>query len=207
MQSPQTILREGGTPRRMRRAVLLLALVVASFSFAAPKKPPKAPPLPPPPPPTSPMPKVEENLSEKVLQVWANATKVQAWRVMSTGGVRPDPTKAIGSEWTREAAGKALGAAELATLRGLLYDEKTYRFDQDVSKCNFAPDVSFQASSGVDTVEGVISFKCSQVVFMLGKPGGRWLPSGSFDVKPARAKLLELAKAMLNTDAPTQNLK
>jgi hypothetical protein len=33
------------------------------------------------------------------------------------------------------------------------------------------------------------------------------LPSGSFDVKPARAKLLELAKAMLNTDAPTQNLK
>ncbi len=191
----------------MRRVVLLLALVVASVSFAAPKKKPKAPPPPPPPPPTSPMPKVEENLSEKVLQVWANATKVQAWRVMSTGGVRPDPTKAIGSEWTREAAGKELSAVELATLRGLLYDEKMYRFDQDVSKCNFVPDVSFQALSGVDTVEGVISFKCSQVVFMLGKPGGRWLPSGSFDVKPARAKLLELAKAMLNTDAPTQNLK
>jgi hypothetical protein len=184
----------------MRRVVLLFALVVASLSFAAPKKKPKAPPPPPPPPPTSPMPKVEENLSEKV---WANATKVQAWRVASTGGVRPDPTKAIGSEWTREVAGKELSPAELATLRGVLYDEKMYRFDQDVSKCNFAPDVSFQASSGVDTVEGVISFKCSQVV----KPGGRWLPSGSFDVKPARAKLLELAKAMLNTDAPTQNLK
>ena len=41
----------------------------------------------------------------------------------------------------------------------------------------------------------------------LGKPGGRWLPSGSFDIKPARAKLLELAKAMMDKDAPTQNLK
>jgi len=190
----------------MRRVVMLFVLFVASSSFAAPKKKPKAPP-PPPPPPTSPMPKVEENLSEKVLEVWAKATKVQAWRVMSTGGVRPDPTKAIGSEWTREAAGKEFSAVELATLRGVLYDEKMYRFDQDVAKCNFTPDVSFQALSGVDTVEGVVSFKCSQVVFMLGKPGGRWLPSGSFDVKPARAKLLELAKALLDKDAPTQNLK
>jgi hypothetical protein len=33
------------------------------------------------------------------------------------------------------------------------------------------------------------------------------LPSGTFDVKPARAKLLELAKLMLDKDAPTQNLK
>ena len=148
------------------------------------------------------MPKVEENLSEKVLEVWAKATKVQAWRVMSTGGVRPDPTKAIGSEWTREAAGKEFSAVELATLRGVLYDEKMYRFDQDVAKCNFTPDVSFQALSGVDTVEGVVSFKCSQVVFMLGKPGGRWLPSGSFDVKPARAKLLELAKALQAAAVP-----
>jgi hypothetical protein len=48
---------------------------------------------------------------------------------------------------------------------------------------------------------------CSQVLFMLGKPGGRWLPSGTFDVKPVRAKLLELAKATLDKDAPTQALK
>ena len=153
------------------------------------------------------MPKVEENVSEKVLAVWANATKVQAWRVISSGGLRPDPTKAIGTEWTREVAGQELGPKELATLRGILYDEKSYRFEQDVSKCNFVPDVSFQAQAGVDTVEGVLSFKCSQVVFMLGKPGGRWLPSGSFDVKPGRAKLLELSKAMLENDVPTRNLK
>lgn len=187
------------------RTVVVAVLLAASLAGAAPKK--KKPPPPPPPPPTSPMPKVQENLSEKVLEVWSGATKVQAWRVASAGGIRPDPAKAIGSEWVREAAGKELGAAELATLRGLLYDDKSYRFEQDVSRCNFTPDVSFQAQAGVDTVEGVLSFKCNQVVFMLGKPGGRWLPSGSFDVKPARGKLLELAKAMMDKDAPTQNLK
>ncbi|MCU0696099.1 MAG: hypothetical protein MUC96_06200, partial [Myxococcaceae bacterium] len=68
-------------------------------------------------------------------------------------------------------------------------------------------DVSLQSQAGVDTVEAVVSFKCSQVLFMLGKPGGRWLPSGTFDVKPVRAKLLELAKATLDKDAPTQALK
>ncbi|MBE2252768.1 MAG: hypothetical protein IAE78_24770 [Myxococcus sp.] len=191
----------------MRRVALLTVLMFSALALAAPKKKAKPAPKPPPPPPTSPMPKVEEHLSDKVLEVWAATTRVQAWRVMSTNGVRPDPAKAIGSEWTREAAGKELEAKDLATLRGLLYDEKSYRFEQDVSRCNFTPDVSFQALSGVDTVEGVVSFKCNQVVFMIGKPGGRWLPMGSFDVKPARGKLLELAKAMLDKDAPTQNLK
>lgn len=189
------------------RRVLAMVVLTASVAFGGPKKKPKAPPPPPPPPPTSPMPKVQENLSEKVLEVWAQATKVQAWRVASTGGVRPDPAKAIGSDWVRETSGKELAAADLATLRGVLYDDKTYRFEQDVSRCNFTPDVSFQALSGVDTVEGVISFKCNQVVFMLGKPGGRWLPSGSFDVKPGRVKLLELAKALLDKDPVTQSLK
>lgn len=186
----------------------MLSLVLSAVALAAPKKgkAPKTKP-PPPPPPTHPMPKVEEHLSDKVLEVWTTATRVQAWRVMDAGGLRPDPTKAIGTEWTREVAGQELGAKELETLRGLLYDEKSYRFEQDVSKCSFLPDVSFQAQSGVDTIEGVVSFKCNQIVFMLGKPGGRWLPSGSFDVKPARGKLLELAKAMLDKDAPTQNLK
>lgn len=193
----------------MNRVVPLALLLLATFSLAgAPaKKKQKAPPPPPPPPPTSPMPKVQENLSEKVLEVWAGATKVQAWRVVSTGGLRPDPTKAIGSDWVRETAGKELKETDLATLRGVLYDEKTYRFQEDVSRCNFMPDVSFQAQAGVDTIEGVISFKCSQVAFMLGKPGGRWLPSGTFDVKPARTKLLELSKAMLDKDAATQALK
>jgi hypothetical protein len=189
----------------MRRVLPLV--LIAAVAAAAPKKKEKAPPPPPPPPVTSPTAKVQENVSEKVLGVLAAATKVQAWRVASSGGLRPDPTKAIGSDWVREAAGKELGASELTTFHGVLYDEKSYRFEQDVSKCNFTPDVSFQAQSGVDTIEAVVSFKCSQVVFMLGKPGGRWLPSGSFDVKPARAKLLELAKAMMDKDGPTQALK
>jgi hypothetical protein len=113
---------------------------------------------------------------------------------------RPLPTVEI-SIADPDDDGIELSAEQLTLLRGVLYDDTSYRFEQDVAKCNFTTDVSLQSQAGVDTVEAVISFKCSQVVFMLGKPGGRWLPSGSFDVKPARAKLLELAKAMLNTDA------
>jgi hypothetical protein len=189
------------------RRVLVFALVTSALALAAPKKQVKAPPPPPPPPPTSPMPGVQENLSEKVLEVLAGATKVQAFRVAGSGGIRPDPTKAIGSEFVREAAGKELSAEQLTLLRGVLYDDTSYRFEQDVAKCNFTPDVSLQSQAGVDTVEAVISFKCSQVLFMLGKPGGRWLPSGTFDVKPVRAKLLELAKATMDKDRPTQALK
>jgi hypothetical protein len=33
------------------------------------------------------------------------------------------------------------------------------------------------------------------------------VPQGTFDLKPARKKLLELAKATLPHDAQTQNLK
>jgi hypothetical protein len=190
----------------MRRFLVLTAFLSA-LAVAAPKKKGKAPPPPPPPPPTSPMPKVEENVSEKVLAVLASATKVQTFRVLGSGGIRPDPTKAIGSEFVRDVAGKELSADQLTALRGVLYDEKSYRFEQDVARCNFTPDVSFQAQAGVDTVEGVVSFKCSQVLFMLGKPGGRWLPSGTFDMKPARPKLLDLAKATLDKDAATQALK
>jgi hypothetical protein len=45
------------------------------------------------------------------------------------------------------------------------------------------------------------------VLFYLGKPGGRWLPAGTVDVKPARAALLELARAALPNDAAVQKLK
>jgi hypothetical protein len=89
----------------------------------------------------------------------------------------------------------------------VLYDEKSYRFDTDVSKCRFAPHLSFQMQVGLETLEGVVSFSCNQVLFALGKQGGRWLPLGTFDVKPARKKLLELARATLPQDRETQALK
>jgi hypothetical protein len=186
----------------------LLSLTVATLALgAAPKKPaPKAPP-PPPPPPTAPMQKVQEEVGDKVLGSLSLATRVQIWRVDSSGGLRPDPARAIGSDFVREATGKELAAADLAALRGLLYDEKTYRFEADVSKCNFKPDVSFHFENNLETLEALVSFGCSQVLYYAGKPGGRWLPSGTYDVKPARAALLKLSQQLLPNDAPTQKLK
>lgn len=185
-----------------------VAVLVSALALAAPaKKNGKKAPPPPPPAPTEPMPKVAENLGDKVTALLAGASKVQTYRVADSGGLRPDPTKAIGSDFVRENAGKELSADELKAFRGLLYDEKSYRFDSDVSKCTFSPNLSFQAQAGIDTLEALVSFKCNQVFFFIGKPGGRWLPGGAFDIKPARGKLLELAKATMPQDAPTQNLK
>lgn len=153
------------------------------------------------------MPKVRDALGEKVLGSIGSAATVQAWRVNSTGGLRPDPARAIGSDFVREVAGKVLSDAELTTLRGLLYDEKSYRFDADVSRCDFKPDVGFHIENGLETLEVLVSFSCSQVLFYAGKPGGRWLPAGTFDVKPARPALLALGRSLLPADAVTQKLK
>ncbi|MDP2274178.1 MAG: hypothetical protein Q8K32_25770 [Archangium sp.] len=188
-----------------RRSLFLLVLLATPVFAAAPKKK-KAPP-PPPPPITEPSTKVSEALGDTVLNSMAGATKVQVFRVSDSGGLRPDPAKAIASDFVRGAPGKELDAETLETLKSLLYDDKSFRFEQDVSKCRFAPHLSFQMQSGIGTLEALVSFSCNQVLFILGKPGGRWVPQGTFDMKPSRKKLIDLAKATLPQDAATQKLK
>jgi hypothetical protein len=192
----------------MHRLSSVLVLVCASAVWAGPgsaKK--KAPPPPAPPPPvTAPTEKVRENVPDSVLALLAGASSVQAFRVTDSGGLRPDPTHAIASDFIRGEAGKELSPEQLGALRSVLYDEQQYRFDADVSKCRFIPHLSFQFRSGKDSVEALISFSCNQVLYVVGKAGGRWLPSGTFDVQKARKALLALAKATLPKDAATQNL-
>lgn len=188
------------SPRSLWWCAVLLALP----ALAAPKK--KAPP-PPPPPVTEPSAAVREALGHTVLGLITDATRVQVFRVSDAGGLRPDPARAIASDFVRGEAGKELEAKDLLALRSVLYDAKSFRFEQDVSRCRFMPHLSFQMLSGIGTLEALISFSCNQVLFVLGKPGGRWVPQGTFDLKPARARLLELAKATLPQDAATQNLK
>lgn len=184
---------------------LSLLVVVASVALAGPKA--KKPPPPPPPPITEPTEKTREALGDTVLGSLTGATRVQTFRVADSGGLRPDPSKAIASDFVRGAPGLELDAKNLTALRAILYDDKSYRFTQDVAKCRFVPHLSFQLQSGIGTLEALISFSCNQVLFVVGKPGGRWVPQGTFDVKPARAKLLELAKATLPQDSETLRLK
>ena len=190
------------------RGSLVCCLVFAVTAFGAPPKAKaKKGPPPAPAPITEPTAKVSEALGDNVLGSMAGATKVQTFRVTDSGGTQPDPAKAILSYFVRGNAGKELDAATLVALKSLLYDEKSFRFDQDVSKCTFVPHLSFQMQSGIGTLEALVSFSCNQVLFALGKPGGRWVAQGTFDLKPARKKLIELAKATLPQDPATQNLK
>ncbi|MBL8916776.1 MAG: hypothetical protein JNM17_39100 [Archangium sp.] len=189
----------------MKRVIFLSVCVLSLVAVGAPKK--KKGPPPPPPPVTEPMPKVSEALGDTVLNGIANATKVQVFRVADSGGLRPDPAKAILSDFIRGNPGNELDARALEGLRSMLYDDKSYKFESDVAKCRFVPHLSFQMQVGLETLEAVVSFSCNQVLFALGKQGGRWVPQGTFDVKPARKKLLELAKATLPQDKETQALK
>lgn len=194
--------------RMSLRGSWLLCLLLAMPALGAPssKKKKKVPP-PPPAPVTEPMPKVSDALGHNVLASLLGATRVQVFRVSDSGGLRPDPARAIASDFIRGDAGEELDGPSLQALRSLLYDDKSFRFEQDVSKCRFMPHLSFQMQSGIGTMEALISFSCDQVLFVLGKPGGRWVPQGTFDLKPARKKMLELAKAALPQDAETQKLK
>jgi len=189
------------------RSLLLVVLLVAMSVVAAPRKRKKKAKPPPPPPPTMPQPKVAEEVSERVLTVLESPEHVQAFRVGSSGGLRPHPSKAIGTDFVREQAGAELSAAQLTELKGVLFADKSYRFKANVARCEFVPQVSFQLIQGTDTVEALVSFSCNQVLFFLGKPGNRWLPAGTFDVKPARKKLVALAKETMPGDAPTQSLR
>src|SRR5690348_15822197 len=94
-----------------------LVALLALPAFAAGKK--KKGPPPPPPPITEPTAKVSENLSDTVLGSIAGATKVQVFKVSDSGGLRPDPAKAIASDFVRGEAGKELDAKQLETLRSV----------------------------------------------------------------------------------------
>jgi len=156
---------------------------------------------------TAPTPRVKENLSDATLALLEAAEQVRAFEVSDAGGLRPDPSRAIASDFLRGEAGASLDAKQLEILRSVLYDEKSFRFGQDVSRCRFVPQLSFQFQSGIDTLESLVSFSCNQLLFIMGKPGGRWIPQGTFDIRPARARLLELGRATLPKSAAIKMLK
>lgn len=187
----------------MRALVLLLLL--PALALAGPKKgkAPKEPPAPV----TAPSAQVRENVSDAVLARLQQAETVRSFRVEDSGGLRPDPARAIGSDFVRGVEGEPLTGEALVALRSVLFDEKSYRFTQDVGRCRFVPHASFQVQEGIETLEVLVSFSCNQVLFFSGKPGGRWLPRGTFDVKPARAKLLELSLVAFPKDGATQALR
>jgi len=124
-------------PPVMRRA-LLIALCLSSLAWAGKKKKPPAAPPPPAPELKEPAEKVTEAFGDKVVTLLAGMETATAWRV-SDPGQRPDPTRAIGSDFQREAKGKELTGDDLKKLRQLLYDEKSFRLTSVQGNCSFSP--------------------------------------------------------------------
>ncbi len=193
----------------MTRLLVIALCVCASTSFAGKKKQPKpapAAPAAPAPELKEPTEKVTEAFGDKVVALLKGMETATAWRV-SDPGQRPDPSKAIGSDFQREAKGKELSADDLKRLRQVLYDEKSFRLTTVQGSCNFSPDVAFDGQAGIDSLQILVSFKCNTLMFFTAKPGGRSLPGAAVDFKPSHKQLLAIAKDLLPQDATTQSLK
>jgi hypothetical protein len=192
------------------RLALVILLCVSLPAFGGKKKQPPVKTAPaaaaPPPELKEPQDKVTEAFGDKVVALLKGMETATAWRV-SDPGQRPDPAKAIGSDFQREAKGKDLSADDLKRLRQVLYDEKSFRLTTVQNNCNFSPDIAFDGQAGIDSLQILVSFKCNTMMFFTTKPGGRSVPGTSVDFKPSHKQLLTLAKELLPQDSPTQSLK
>lgn len=186
------------------KVFVAVGCLLAVTAFAGGKKKAKPPP-PPPAPLTAPSAKLSDAMGGKVAELMVAATKIEVARTSYTQGIRPDPAKAIGSDFQREGAWKELTPKDVEALRQIVYSDKSFNLKANVAGCSFEPSVVFQLTAGgLDTQHMLLSFKCNQVLFFTVKPGGRAVPGVALDVKPARKKLLELVKALLPQDSALQ---
>lgn len=187
---------------------LFVLVLVAVPAFAAKKKAPP-PPKPPPPLLTEPSAPVVEAISEKTANLLSAATKVTLYKVSFVPGVRPDPAKVVGVDFERSLAGRELSEGELKRLKGLLYDDKSYKLDKPPPCSTFVPELVLLGQSGADTgtLEMLLSFKCGGLMFFTTKTAGRSIPGAQIDFKPSRKALLTMVKELMPQDAAVQALK
>jgi hypothetical protein len=189
------------------RSVVLGVMLAASVALGAAKKKPAAKP-PPPPPPTEPSAKLVDAMGEKQTAMLTGATKVTLFKLRYQSGVRPNPQLEVGVDFERQGNGRELTPGELKQLRGILYDEKSFKFEPPPCS-EFVPEVAMLAQSETDTgtLELLYSFKCGALMFFTSKTAGRSIPGVQIDFKPSKKALLELVKGLMPQEPTVQALK
>lgn len=187
---------------------LLLAVVALELLGAGKKKAPP-PPKPPPPVLTAPTPKVADAIGEKTAGMLTGATKVMLYRAGGLPGVRPNPSLAVGVDFERQGLGRELTEGELKRFKALLYEEKSFKLAAPPPCGDFRPDLAFLGTSAADTgtLEILVSFKCSGLMFFTAKTAGRSLPGAQLDFRPARKALLTMVKELMPQEPAVQALK
>jgi hypothetical protein len=190
----------------MRTWVVIL-LLVSSGAFAAKKK--KKGPPPPPPVPTEPSAKLADALTEKPTGMLTAATKVVLQRVTFQPGVRPNPQLAVGVDYEKTGTVRELTEGEVKRFKGLLYDAKSFKFEKAPPCGEFSPELVFLATSDADTgtLEMLVSFKCSGIMFFTAKTAGRSLPGAQLNFAPSRKALLTMVKELMPQEQAVQALK
>jgi hypothetical protein len=187
-------------------AALSLVLVVIPTGAAAKKK---AAAKPPPSALTAPTAKLTEAITEKTSAMLGGATKVTLFRVQGQPGVRPNPQLAVGVDFERVGAGRELNEGELRRFKALAYDDKSFKLDKPPACGDFKPDVALLGSSDADTgtLEMLVSFRCSGLMFFTAKTAGRSLPGVQIDLKPSRKAWLQMMKELMPQDVVVQAIR
>ncbi len=191
----------------MKNFALAVVVLCSSLALGAPKKK-RAPPAPPPIP-TEPSAKLADALTEKPTGMLTSATKIVLQRVTFQPGVRPNPQLAVGVDYEKAGTPRELSEGELKRLRGLLYDAKSFKFEKAPACGEFSPELAFLGTSDADTgtLEMLVSFKCSGIMFFTAKTAGRSLPGAQLNFAPSRKALLTMVKELMPQDAAIQALK
>jgi hypothetical protein len=189
--------------------MMLMVMLAASVAMGAAKKKAAAKPPPPPPPaPTEPSAKLVDAMGEKAAAMLTGANKVTMYKVLFQNGVRPNPQLEVGVDFERQGNGRELTPGELKQLRGIIYDEKTFKYE--APPCSrFIPEVAMLAQSDSDTgtLELLYSFKCGALMFFTMKTAGRSIPGVQIDFRPGKKPLLELVKGLMPQEAAIKALK
>ncbi|MCK6471502.1 MAG: hypothetical protein L6R28_07130 [Planctomycetes bacterium] len=152
---------------------------------------------------------VADFLGKDAIEILKAPEKVECFRIDGKSLRTPEnPAKDDGAPqrirgYTITAQGKDQDAAFGGKIAAVLFDEKTYNFEE-TKKCLPLPGVAFRVWKGGDSVDVLLCFECSMVVVATG---GKDVQTKVEDFDHARAALVSLAKAALPDDKTIQSLK
>ena len=142
---------------------------------------------------------VREFLGTDIVRILETADRVEAIRVDGSLESRDSVEEKIG-DYPITSVGPALSAEQIATLRGLIFDEANWQFDL-AKACEFMPGVDYRFMVEDEQVDVLLCFSCDEWGFL---HNGRMCIEDNDRARPA---LLRLARESFPDDAALRDLR
>ncbi|MCK6471503.1 MAG: hypothetical protein L6R28_07135 [Planctomycetes bacterium] len=153
--------------------------------------------------------KVADFLGKDAVEVLKAPEKVECFRIDGKNHLTPEQQAKVEEATKRirgyaiTAQGKDQDAAFGGKIAAVLFDEKTYNFEE-AKGCDPVPGVAFRVWKGKASVDVILCFECSILIVATGDKEAH---SKSENFDNARAALVALAKSAFPDDKTIQGLK